>query len=143
MRTPDETANVIPRLSAEQRLRCSACDTVHGPNLDPATNEARCPHCGALDAAKPNYPVLTAAQLLTIADESIHEQLRALVATGRHVAVYENHDLGHYELGRLVFLTYGGDDSTFAEPPACAPDSPQYGLGWRYLPVAIYTASTI
>ena len=143
MRTPDDTAHEIPRLPAAQRLRCGACETVHGPNLDPSTNEARCPHCGALDAAQPNYPELTAAQLLTIADESLHGVLRAIVGRGCKLAIYENHDLGHYELGRLVFLSYGHPESTFSTPPPCAPNSADYGLGWRYLPVAIYTADVI
>lgn len=41
------------------------------------------------------------------------DQLNAWLAEGKGIAVYENHDLGHPQLGHQRFFTYGTDDATF------------------------------
>lgn len=64
----------------------------------------------------------------------IHEaQLATMRERGGKWAAYQNHDMGHSELGLLVFLQYG-EGRTHATPPERAPDGP-HGLGWRYLHV--------
>lgn len=63
------------------------------------------------------------------------EALEAMRSRGGLWACYQNHDLGHRDIGRLVFLQYGGPDSTFDSPPDRYPDVPEVGLGWRYLHV--------
>lgn len=59
------------------------------------------------------------------------ESLAQLRNGGGTWAVYQNHDLGHSEVGRLQFLKVG-DGCTFATAPARMPDS-HLGIGWRYL----------
>lgn len=46
-------------------------------------------------------------------------------------AAYRNADLGHPDLGHLRFLATG-PGCTFKDAPACYPDTPQHGIGWRY-----------
>ena len=46
---------------------------------------------------------------------------------------YQNHDLGHGNLGHLQFLRCG-EGCTHTTPPDKAPDSVS-GFGWRYQPV--------
>jgi hypothetical protein len=53
---------------------------------------------------------------------------------------YQNHDLGHRELGHLQFLAVG-PGCTFKEPPPRCPDT-QHGLGWRYLLVGRVNLAT-
>jgi len=44
---------------------------------------------------------------------------------------YQNHDLGHYNIGHLQFLIVG-PGCTYKEPPQHYPDT-KHGLGWRYI----------
>lgn len=44
---------------------------------------------------------------------------------------YQNHDLGHYNVGHLQFLAVG-PGCTFKTPPERYPDT-KHGLGWRYV----------
>jgi hypothetical protein len=46
---------------------------------------------------------------------------------------FQNHDLGHYDIGHLMFLAVGSKN-TFTTVPQRMPDS-QLGIGWRYVPV--------
>jgi len=46
---------------------------------------------------------------------------------------FQNHDLGHYDLGHLIFLAVGSKN-TFTTVPARMPDT-EKALGWRYIPV--------
>jgi hypothetical protein len=65
-------------------------------------------------------------------------KLNAWLARGDGVAVYENHDLGHPELGRIVCLSFGSTGAVFeGEPPSRMPDLPQL-IGWRYQLVGTY-----
>lgn len=45
---------------------------------------------------------------------------------------YQNHDLGHPDIGRTAFLAVGSQN-TFKTPPKNYPDSQATGLGWRYV----------
>lgn len=58
---------------------------------------------------------------------------------GDGIAVYENHDLGHPELGHRQFLSYGSPAAQFEtdEPPQRLPDFPQK-INWRYTLVGVY-----
>lgn len=60
------------------------------------------------------------------------EALTQMRERGGKWCAFQNHDLGHPEVGNLRFLQYGGTGSTFATPPDRYPDT-QHGLGWRYL----------
>jgi len=53
---------------------------------------------------------------------------------------YQNHDLGHFNIGHLQFLAVG-PGCTFKEPPRTAPDT-QHGLGWRYILVGTVNLTT-
>jgi hypothetical protein len=46
-------------------------------------------------------------------------------------AAYQNHDLGHYDIGHLKFLAVG-PQNTFKETPPRMPDT-QSTIGWRYV----------
>lgn len=59
------------------------------------------------------------------------EALKQMRERGGNWAAYENHDLGHPDLGHLRFLKYG-PDCTLKEPPARYPDTSE-GIGWRYV----------
>jgi hypothetical protein len=52
---------------------------------------------------------------------------------GQRWAAYQNHDLGHPDIGRLAFLKVG-PGCTFPTPPERRPDTPDL-IGWRYLHV--------
>jgi hypothetical protein len=50
------------------------------------------------------------------------------------IACFENHDLGHRDIGRRICIPY--DDSQFeggVVGSTRAPDRADIGLGWRYL----------
>ena len=55
-------------------------------------------------------------------------------------AAYQNHDMGHPNIGRLQFLAVG-PSCTFKTPPRNSPDTPS-GLGWRYLHVGTVNLAT-
>lgn len=51
---------------------------------------------------------------------------------GDSIAVFRNEDLGHYDIGRTVFLPIAKSvEVKIGETRA--PDHQDYGLGWRYL----------
>lgn len=47
-----------------------------------------------------------------------------------HWAAYQNHDMGHSELGHTVYLAYG-EGRVFKAPPKTYPDTANI-IGWRY-----------
>ena len=50
------------------------------------------------------------------------------------IGVFENHDLGHPDVGRKIALSFDNsqdDQATIGETRA--PDHQQIGLGWRYV----------
>jgi hypothetical protein len=55
-------------------------------------------------------------------------------------AAYQNHDLGHPELGHLQFLATG-PGNTFKQPPDRFPDTARR-IGWRYVHVGFVNLET-
>jgi hypothetical protein len=54
------------------------------------------------------------------------------------IAVFENQDLGHSDLGRRICLSYDqGLVDVLVVGKATAPDHAQIGLGWRYILVLV------
>ena len=72
------------------------------------------------------------------------ELINQWLEDGKGVAVYENRDLGHPEVGHRQYLTI----STFARepwngtPPEILPDTADR-INWRYCLVGIYTGPAI
>ena len=57
--------------------------------------------------------------------------------SGDWVGVFENHDLGHYDIGRRFGAVYGAEQWDAAVIGRTnGPDNAETGLGWRYLLVA-------
>lgn len=59
---------------------------------------------------------------------------------GGQWAAYENHDLGHSELGHLRFLQIGVG-RTFKEAPKTYPDTRET-IGWRYVYIGMVNLET-
>jgi hypothetical protein len=55
-------------------------------------------------------------------------------------AAYQNHDLGHYDVGHLRFMAIG-PGCTFKTAPERHPDTPQL-IGWRYIHVGTVNLET-
>lgn len=56
---------------------------------------------------------------------------------GDWVGVFENHDLGHPDLGIKLGFVYGEDQWDGAKiGRTSGPDTKAFGLGWRYLLIA-------
>ncbi len=60
------------------------------------------------------------------------DALQQMRQHGGQWAVYENHDLGHCDLGHLQFLKFG-PGCTFETPPERMPDTETH-INWRYCP---------
>jgi len=68
--------------------------------------------------------------------------LQTHTAAGKGIAYYRNEDLGHYDIGRVVALTYGTPEAQFEPedfpdgPPKQCPDGLLRditgGINWRY-----------
>lgn len=70
------------------------------------------------------------------------ENINSWITRGDKVLIYENHDLGHRELGAKKFASYGSpaaliEASQFPEPPSRLPDTTR-DINWRYMLIAIY-----
>lgn len=65
-------------------------------------------------------------------EERVKKTMEGWVEGGHKVAVYVNHALDSSDLGHTRFLKVG-EGCTFAEPPERYPDTPQHGIGWRYV----------
>lgn len=68
------------------------------------------------------------------------EALEIIRERGGTWAAYQNHDLGHRDIGHLRFLKYG-EDCTFKVPPSRYPDT-KHAIGWRYLFVGLLNLET-
>lgn len=55
-------------------------------------------------------------------------------------AAYQNHDIGHPELGHLKFLAVG-PENTYQVAPARLPDTPD-AINWRYVHVGFVNLET-
>lgn len=93
-------------------------------------------------------------KLLELARESSYgdeEWLSAAVETfnrqlgrGDKIAVYENHDLGHPEMGHRKYVSYGSPAAYLEvdEPPQRLPDTPQE-INWRYALIGVCTEGPV
>lgn len=76
-------------------------------------------------------------------DEELRDYNRALinrwVSRGDGVAVYENLDLSHYELGKAQLVSFGSGESMLPGPvpPVQMPDIGN-AINWRYRLVGVY-----
>jgi len=68
------------------------------------------------------------------------EALQQMRERGGQWAAYENHDLGHPELGHLQFLKFG-PGCTFEKAPERMPDT-QTQINWRYILVGTVNLET-
>ena len=73
-------------------------------------------------------------------DPEVLAKLQAQHKSGCAWVAYQNHDLGHHDVGGIRFLLTG-PGATFAAPPPRSPDT-HFGLGWRYLPVGTVNLET-
>jgi len=65
-------------------------------------------------------------------DRAVHEDpLSQMRERGGDWYAYQNHDMGHPELGHLAFMKCG-PGCTFEEPPGKHPDTPGK-IMWRYV----------
>lgn len=76
------------------------------------------------------------------------EQVNRWLERGDGIAAYENSDIGHPDLGRRVFVSFGSEQAQIqAEPwdfpPSLPIDHPSWGFGWRYYLRAWYRGSRI
>jgi hypothetical protein len=70
------------------------------------------------------------------------EMFKKWLARGDGVGVFENADLGHPEVGRLVFAPVTPDEEKKVRiGQTSLPDGP-YGMGWRYLLQAVSKSLT-
>lgn len=66
------------------------------------------------------------------------EHINTWLERGDGVAVYENQDLGHPELGKRMYVSFGSEDALFPdEPPERMPDFPNQ-INWRYTLEGVY-----
>jgi hypothetical protein len=77
-------------------------------------------------------------------------QLNGWLARGDGVAVYENHDLGHQDLGDVKIASFGSpaamleDTNHSPNPPQRLPDGlPAGHINWRYTLVGTYRGAPL
>lgn len=72
-------------------------------------------------------------------DPETLETVNRWLARGDGIAVYENQDMGHPELGHRQFLSYGSSDAQLEtnEPPIRLPDIGG-AINWRYQLIGVY-----
>lgn len=68
------------------------------------------------------------------------EALAVMRERGGTWAVYQNHDLGHRDLGHLQFLKVG-DGCTFKTAPERMPDTETH-INWRYVLIGAVNLET-
>lgn len=84
-----------------------------------------------------DVPLYTIDEVLELADPLVQSDVAHLIgrvhARGDSLAVYENRDMGHPELGHLYFLSYGSPASQIKQgtAPEVLPDIGGI-IGWRY-----------
>lgn len=72
------------------------------------------------------------AKLILDTDRPDASALEAMRERGGTWAAYQNHDMGHRDLGGLAFLKIG-PGCTNVTAPKHYPDGTSVGMGWRYL----------
>lgn len=71
-------------------------------------------------------------------DPATEAQVGVWLARGDGIAVYENQDLGHPDLGHRQFASFGSPEAMFPDaPPERLPDFPGQ-INWRYSLVGTY-----
>lgn len=79
--------------------------------------------------------------LKLLADEGMESAVPTInkwLARGDGAAVYENHDLGHPEIGHKQIVSFGSESAQLEtdEPPKTLPDMAT--INWRYQLVGTY-----
>lgn len=72
------------------------------------------------------------------------DRINLWLARGDGVAVYENMDLGHRELGHRQFISYGSAAAAIQgyAPPERLPDFPQR-INWRYCLIGVFQGASL
>ena len=91
-----------------------------------------------------NEEVLAAALAQNI------ERFNRMLTRGDGIAVYQNQDLSHYDVGNKRFVSYGSPDAFFepeycdenGDPPIKHPDTPTEIL-WRYQLIGTYKGDAL
>lgn len=94
---------------------------------------------------------MTDLKHLTVAELKLDEYgpdqvaiMKRWLARGDGIAVYENHDMGHPELGHRQLVSYGSPAATLETdtPPERLPDFPAT-INWRYSLIGVYRQPTL
>lgn len=74
----------------------------------------------------------------------VFDQVNAWRARGDGAAVYENHDLGHPDLGDLRIVSFGSPAALIETdtPPERLPDIGS-AINWRYTLIGTYTGAAL
>lgn len=92
----------------------------------------------------PSADVMSNSQLRAYVERQYEAQAPDVMSTidgwlerGDGAAIYENHDLGHPDLGCCKIVSFGSPDAQLEAnvPPACLPDTGAQ-INWRYVLVA-------
>jgi len=107
-------------------------DGIHRPDLLRASTVSRRAEDAFLTECKVNGKV-------PITAEGARPTLERWLRRGDRIGVFENEDLGHPEVGRLVFIPLlPAADVEIGRTKA--PDHPDYGMGWRYILKSVHDA---
>ena len=69
--------------------------------------------------------------------ETVREKFTRLVDDGDLIGIYENHDLGHPDVGRRIAFVYNGPVIAFAKIGTTKCHDGEHGLGWRYILITV------
>lgn len=74
----------------------------------------------------------------------IVDQMNKWLRRGDGIAVYENHDFGHPDLGDRRFVSFGSVQAQLEteDPPTVLPDSPKQ-INWRYQLIGTYKGAAL
>jgi hypothetical protein len=87
---------------------------------------------------------LTPAEVRALVPEQHHATVNRWLQRGDGLAVYENHDLGHPDLGHRQFASFGSAAAQLETqaPPDRLPDIGQR-INWRYVLVGVYRGGVL
>ena len=68
--------------------------------------------------------------------EAAERRVADWLSKGWKIGVFENMDLGARMVGHRIALPFGDEFDAAEIGKAKAPDSPSYGMGWRYILIA-------
>jgi len=96
------------------------------------------------DEYSPKIHRLTADEVRERLDPEHYEQVNTWLARGDGVAIYENEDLGHPQLGHVKAVSYGSIAAWLGivAPPRILPDTPTE-LNWRYCLIGTYKGEAL